>query len=197
MSLTHEQILAHIEIIREAAFGWKEFQLQLLNEDRATVVPLVLEALEMDEKRSKGFLFRFETMLRLTQLLELLDDARSLRFYLRLAPLFTIKYFYDGLSVVEQRATTQDIQVLVEMLGRSTRHRVRIAETLVRMAERDPKPELKAALPLLAYNLTTPFEFIGLRKRLRAVFAEGTFPIPTTPSPTANSLPLPTRSNLE
>ena len=66
-----------------------------------------------------------------------------------------------------------------------------VAQALVRIAERYPQPELRAVLPLLAYTLSSPFEFIGLRKRLKTALGTDSLPIPATVAQTMGDLPLP------
>jgi hypothetical protein len=71
---------------------------------------------------------------------------------------------------------------------------VLLATALVRIAERDPKPELRAALPLLVVTLSTPLEYIALRKRLKAALSHRELPIPSVAAPhdqPTEDLPIP------
>ncbi|WP_394794741.1 hypothetical protein [Armatimonas sp.] len=116
------------------------------------------------------------------------------------------------LQTMEARASAEDIDAFIGVLKAfgnrglrtvfltgfveeiATDEAISIAALLVRMAERDPKPELRATLPHLRAGLlfpNAPLEFIGLRKRLKAALGEENLPIPATHTPDAESLPIP------
>ncbi len=104
-------------------------------------------------------------------------------------------------ATLEARATPADIAAFVEALQRlrelpgTKAQQLSIASALLRMAERDPKLELRAALPLLRPTLRTPWEFIELRTRLKTALGEDNLPIPAMETQTTENLPRPSEEN--
>ncbi|WP_309721817.1 hypothetical protein [Armatimonas sp.] len=100
-------------------------------------------------------------------------------------------------ATLEARATPADIAAFIEALQRlrelsgTKAQQLSIANALLRMAEKDPKLELRAALPLLKPSLRTPWEFIELRQRLKAALGEENLPIPAGPPQPTRDLPIP------
>jgi hypothetical protein len=105
--------------------------------------------------------------------------------------------FQQLLATFEARAAPADIAAFIETLQRlrelpgTKAQQLSIAGALLRMAEKDPKLELRAALPLLRPNLRTPWEFIELRTRLKTALGEENLPIPATPPQPTRDLPIP------
>ncbi|WP_395139902.1 hypothetical protein [Armatimonas sp.] len=104
-------------------------------------------------------------------------------------------------EALEARATSADIAAFTEALQRlralpgTKSKQLAIATALVRMAEKDPKPEIRAAIPLLKPSLSSPWEFASLRKRLKVALGEENLPIPATAGQTAQDLPIPVEEN--
>jgi hypothetical protein len=100
-------------------------------------------------------------------------------------------------EVLEARASAEDLVGMVNVLS-SLRNLVFpppqvmvLARALVRMAEREPHPELQKVLPLLRYRLTAPVEFIALHRRLKAALGAENLPIPAAARQTTQDLPIP------
>lgn len=203
MTLTEEQVRNHLGAIREGAPGWSHAQKALLVAQN-DIVPLLLEALKEHSPYTRQFQ-------RLAQPLVLLGDARSLLFLIRLVQKNETLENHALLSgmytAIEQRAAPQNIPILIDLLARSApqwgginvlveftpQHRLRLAEVIVLLAERDPRSEFRAALPLLRYHLLDPIEFLMLHKRLKKALADTELPIPSADAGTTHSLPLPAK----
>lgn len=106
------------------------------------------------------------------------------------------KPFAAVLQALEKRAESADIAGMLATLQqhRGARQRLAVAQALVRIAERDPKSELRAALPLLSYKLALPFEFIALRKRLKTALGDESLPIPAKSQSHNEALPVPAQN---
>lgn len=213
MILAREQVLQHLYAISEQETGWQESHAILLEAGKE-VVPRLMEVIEAErQKVINGILVRNDARIqRLVALLAEYADPRSLRLiigcYYQTNQKAIQNAFKQVLQTLEQRATPDDIRVLIELLEKST-HKwigmafmvefhppevIAIAETLVRLAERDPKPELHAVLPMLRYNPATPFVFLSLHKRLKVALTRKSLPIPASGSPHLdNTLPLPAK----
>ena len=217
MILTPEQALAHFATIRDAEPGWEDSQQALLAAEN-DLVPLLLETIKPElAKNELGY--HDGSLVRMHGTLAAFGDARTLLYFLRLSKLSyngsPIALFNQVMVAVEERASAQDIAVLTDLLARSAPpyndpqrtesvveqllgitppDRVRLAATLVRIAERDPKPELRAALPLLRYNVFAPFEFILLHRRLKSALGRKGLPIPASAENKTEGLPLPAHS---
>ena len=147
-----------------------------------------------------------EPLLRLVKLMAIYEHPSSLLLLTEVAAwkpemAFQGPFLYVR-TVLERRAAPADIAALIETLKKlrvvpKTKPKVLlIASALVRMAQHDPKPELRAALPLLKPGPFVPWEFILLRKRLKAALANEALPIPATASQTTEDLPLPAEEKL-
>lgn len=219
MTLTNEQALAHFGAILEAEPGW-DGSLQALLDAENDLVPLLLETVKAQWDKNETGTEYDKGRWRITRALAAFGDARCLLFFLRLAQDSPTTENYcllaDHLTAIERRASTQDIMVLLDLLTRSApvwngpnqpignvmghlsditpHHRVQLAATLVRIAERDPKPELRAALPLLRHvSISTPFEFVFLHRRLKNALGRNALPIPASAELKTDNLPVPTQ----
>jgi hypothetical protein len=215
MTLIREQVLQHLYAISEQEPGWQESHAILLEAGKE-VVPRLMEVIEAERQKAiEGILVRNNTRIqRLIALLAEYADPRSLRLiigcYYQSNQKVIQSAFKQVLQALEQRAAPDDIRVLIELLEKST-HKwmgmalmvefhhpevIAIAETLVRIAERDPKPELHAVLPMLRYNPATPFVFLSLHKRLKVALTQKSLPIPASGSSHLDSaLPIPAKSD--
>ncbi len=185
-----------------------------------SVVPELHRALEEELRKTQGLILSYDPVLRLAEVLAALGDRRSLSLLIRVAQLrqksmastdHFIVPLYGLLQQMEVRADAQDCTALIEILVRFRQQPLssfptgsdfllgwsvqQVALAIIRIAERDPKPELRAALPLLRYSfLYTPLELMGLHKRLKAVLGSEDLPLPATPSEAFESLPIPATS---
>lgn len=216
MILTPEQALAHFATIRDAEPGWEDSQKALLTAEN-DLVPLLLEAIKPElGKNELGY--HDGSLARMHGTLAAFGDSRTVLYFLRLSKVSysgsPIALFNQVMVAVEERASAQDIAVLVDLLARSAPpysdpkteratfqlpdiappERVRLAATLVRMAERDPKPELRAALPVLRYNVFSPFEFVVLHRRLKTALGRNGLPIPASAENQTDNLPMPSQA---
>ncbi len=178
---------------RTEAFGY-------LMAQGAAIVPWLEDALEAGRTD--------RNTLHLAALLAQLGAPRSLRLLLRVGEAALTSKL---LRTLEARASGEDIKALIAVLeafgsrglravfvvgfvGEITEEvAIDIAERLVRMAERDPKPELRAALPLLHTGIlrpNAPLKFRELRKRLKTALGDA-LPIPATAPPSSENLPIP------
>ncbi len=210
MNFTREQVFQHLHVVHEGAPGWERSQAALLGEGNEAV-PFLIEVLEIELNKVHGVLvvLSYQKLLRLTVMLAQFDDPRSLAWLLRVArqtnePKAFLSY-HQVLKTLERRASAADIQALIALMQGTTLRSaglpfsmtlrsdeaLLVAQALVRIAERYPQPELRAVLPLLAYTLSSPFEFIGLRKRLKTALGTDSLPIPATVAQTMGDLPLP------
>ncbi len=200
MSLTREQIFRHLHALQVHEPGWEESRAALWAAG-SEVVPLLIKVLEIEAKNSESDLLGYQKFMRLAELLAEFRHPQSLLPLLKLStPLFR-----QVLGAVGRRAEPEDVQAILELMHRvryrwwagSTftvaclpRDAVLIATTLVSIAERNPQPELRAALPLLKPHPMMPFGYFGLHKRLKAALANGSLPIPATAAQTMGDLPL-------
>ena len=142
-----------------------------------------------------------EPLRRLVKLLAIYEHASSLLSLTEVAiwkpEVEFQKPFLYVRTFLERRAAPADINALIETLSKlrgvpKAKPKVLlIATALLRMAESDPKPELRAALPLLKLSLRTPWEFVELRRRLITALGEESLPIPASPPQDAEALPIP------
>ena len=207
MNLTREQVLQHLHATHEGTLAWKRSQAALLAEG-GEVVSLVIEVLEVELNKADGDVYgvSYQNLLRLAELLAQLEDPRSLAWLLRVSRQTSEHKFYSKtLKTLEKRGSVEDIQALIALMQCTTLRWVglpfkmklqshefsQIAKALVRIAERDPQPELRAALPLLAYTLSAPIEFIGLHRRLRSALRVENLPIPAVADQGMEDLPIP------
>jgi hypothetical protein len=194
-----------------------EAQLRGLGEE---VVPELHRALEAELRKTQGLILSYDPVLRLAEVLAARGDRRSLPLLIRVAQLrqksmsntdHFIVPLYGLLQQMEARADAKDCAALIEILVRFRQQPLhsfptgsdfllgwsvqQVALTLIRIAERDPKPELRVALPLLRYSFfSTPLDLMGLHKRLKAVLGSEDLPLPATPPEAFESLPIPTTS---
>lgn len=167
-----------------------EAQLKQLGEE---VIPVLHEALEEKLSRSQGFfIFDYDVLLRLAHGLAGRGNRRSLLPLMRVSQLrpdtiFLFREPYSKLLHTRQhRADSKDCPALIETLALFRKqpaflslspkiyfglleHTVRqVVLTLIYIAERDPEPELREALPLLRYSFSAqPFAPRGLHKCLK------------------------------
>lgn len=152
--------------------------------------------------------YSHETLLAGMRLLVEFSSPRSLWFLLRVTQERYAVHglFYDTLNAIARRGSPEDIVALLDLLRHAkprwkegeliwdvqTTYAVWIATALVQLAERDPRPELRAALPLLTLHPFLPVEFVGLHRRLKAALASESLPIPAGASlSTGEGLPIP------
>lgn len=207
MNLSHQQVQEHIAIVHEGAPGWERSEAILLAEGNQ-IVPFLLEPIEIELSKSEGVLvISYKKLLRLASLLATFEDSRSLWPLLQLARRNHLNYklFRQVLEAVTKRASSEDIQVLLELLARARPHWTKtallmelqpieivwIATAVVQLVERDPKLELRAAIPLLKPHAFLPLEYIGFHKRLKAALKEESLPIPVVAPQTTKDLPIP------
>jgi len=188
VNLAREQVLQHLYAIHKGMREWRKSRAALLAEG-SDVVPLVIEVLEVELNRADGdvYIVSYQHLLRLAELLAQLKDPRGLTWLLRVSRQTNEHTFYrQALKALEQRGSEEDIQALIEVmqfthlrwLGLPFKIKLQphelsqVAKALVRIAERNPDPELQKALPLLRYRLTAPVEFIGLHKRLKVALGQ-------------------------
>ena len=199
-NLTQEQILTHIQCVYQSEPEWDAAR-EVLLAVGGRAVPDLIATLAAELAPDPG--------LRLAKLLIQMGDPQALLALLVSSRRSRPIYPFVGtlLDKMTKRGSSQDIQILMDVLGRahprwvgsaflaeiSSYEAVQSATALVRIAERDPKPELRAAVPLLNFHLFSPVEFIALRKRLKRALGEGTLPIPAFAENKTDSLPLPTQ----
>jgi hypothetical protein len=192
--LLSQQLLEHIRAIHAGEIGWEASRDAVLTEGKEAVL-LLIEVLEAEIRKSQGSLVvSYKKMLRLADVLADTGDARGLVVLTHIAGLSNSdKAQRELLQNMESRTTSADRAALLATL-KEFPNNIAVAETLVLIAERDPHLELRAALPLLRAGLGNPYaplEFIGLRKRLKAVLVNLALPIPATVSQMAENLPIP------
>jgi hypothetical protein len=214
MSLTREQIFNHLHAVHQHESGWQD-SWEILRKASGEVVHCLLEVLEVEMTKAKqGTLVvpvvSYKNLLRLAELLAEFNDPRSLWPLLQVSQLTSIvnrqgsDYLGNVLEVMARRAETEDIQALIFELMRArpqwkiisssevmAQDITDVAKALIRVAERDPKPELRAALPFLKPSLQTPVSFIALHRRLKAALASASLSIPVTVSQRTEGLPIP------
>lgn len=220
MNLTREQLFRHLHSIHDGEPGWEESAKLLLAEGEE-VVPFLIEIIGIEqEKAREAVVLGYNKLLRVVELLAEFRHPWSLGTFLTLAPRIArptvsnrvYSLFRQVLGVVGRRAESEDIRALLELMQRARprwtgttllveflpRETVLIATTLVSIAEREPTPELRAALPLLKPHPLLPWELVALRRRLKAALPEENLPIPASqdeavpkdlPIPDAGGLP--------
>jgi hypothetical protein len=173
-------------------------------------VPYILETLAEGsiDAPSHAEWYSHEILLAGMSLLVEFKDSRSLWFLLRVTQERYAVHglFHDALNAIARRGSPEDVVALLDLLRHvkprwkdgeliwdvQTTYAVWIATAVVQLAERDPRPELRAALPMLTLHPFLPVEFVGLHRRLKAALARETLPIPASASPSAvKSLPIP------
>ena len=146
-----------------------------------------------------GHLFP-RSALRLAELLADLEDHRALPLLLQLAPALD----EPALRLINALATQDQPEVRDTLLSALTtlrthrpfpRSGLASARALLEIAERNPSPELRAALPLLKPGLGAPLEFLGLHHRLKVLLSQGNLPIPTEAQQTTQDLPIASHTN--
>jgi HEAT repeat protein len=176
-----------------------ETQLQQLGEE---ALPMLHEALEEELSSSQGFFVSdYDALLRLAHCLAILGSPRSLLPLIRVSQLrpdtiFIFREPYHNLlNKLEKRANPEDCAALIDALTRFRQQPAllfpngmqiildntirQVVLVIVRIAEHDPKPELRAALPLLRYSfLGQPFALKGFYKRLKIALEREPLPIP-------------------
>lgn len=174
-------------------------------------VPVILEAYEAareGSQKQRGYVFSLRPLVRLADLLSQIGDPRATAVLIELARIgdeFVLEnpllFFIPKL---ERRGDAAAIVALVEIL-KAFRHArpkltILIAQTLIRMAERNPVQELAAALPYLHSGLrapAAPMEFSALRKRLKAVLPLTNLPLAAAAPQTTQNLPRPAEDEKE
>lgn len=192
-----------VEAIRDA----REQFLQLGPE----AVLSLLEALEERLDYVRTFPGAGSQAIRLVELLVELDSPRALLPLLQLSalqilPLAQNQAFFERM---ERRASDSDIGELLSILASPPSQSklpsgltalradlLQVAETLVRIAERNPRIELRPALELLKPGLNTPLEYFALHRRLRTALGRGALPIPASSSLQQVDLPIPTEDEV-
>lgn len=173
-------------------------------------VPYIIETLAEGSIDAPAHADKYshETLVAGLKLLVALNSSRSLWFLLRVTQNNYILHsiFQDALHATAKRGSSEDIVVLLDILrhakpGRKDEERicnvhptyaVWVATALVQLAERDPRPELRAALPMLTLHPYLPVEFVALRLRLKEALARKNLPIPAEAPPrTVEALPIP------
>jgi hypothetical protein len=100
------------------------------------------------------------------------------------------------LTVLQTRASLEDIQALIETLAALRQERrvhtllVRVATVILHLAERDPHPKFYPALPLIKPGVFVPWEFVNLYQRLRDVLKNASLPVAVVAPHTTDNLPL-------
>jgi hypothetical protein len=100
------------------------------------------------------------------------------------------------LTVLETRASLEDIQALMETLAALRKERrthtllVRVATVILQLAERDPHPKFYPALPLIKPGVFVPWEFVSLYQRLRDALKNASLPVAVATPHTIDNLPL-------
>lgn len=213
MSLTREQMFRHLHAIHNGETGWEESAKLLLAEGEE-VVPFLIEIIGIEQEKAKGaVVLGYNKLLRVAELLAEFRHPRSLGTFLALAPriahptvsIRVYSLFRQVLGAVGRRAESEDIRALLELMQRVRprwtgtallveflpRETVLIATTLVSIAEREPTPALRVALPLLKPHPLLPWELVVLHKRLKAALATQELPVPATAPQTTEDLPIP------
>ncbi|MBB6050515.1 hypothetical protein [Armatimonas rosea] len=211
MTLAREQVVKYLYTIYHRESGWVKAQVALVDAG-SDIVPFLMEFIEAELQSIVQTEYRpeYEKMDRLMAVLAQYADPRSLplfvRFMYQTNRHFGEAYWHQIRMALEHRATEEDIAALIALLQRAepkwvatayvtelhATEALAIAQSLVRMAEQDPKPELRAVLPMLTFTLARPFEFIGLRRRLKAALANNSLPIPADAKESIQeSLPIP------
>lgn len=167
-------------------------------------VPAILEAYRAAQGelgKQRGYVLSLSPLARLADLLSQIGDPRATAVLIELARIgdeFVLEnpllFFIPKL---ERRGDTVAIAALVDIL-KAFRHArpkltILVAQTLIRMAERNPVQELAAALPLLHSGIlapAAPLELGALRRRLKTTLNLSNLPLVAAPQTTQN-LPLP------
>jgi hypothetical protein len=218
MSLTREQIFNHLHAVHQHEPGWQD-SWEILRKSSDEVVHCLLEVIEVEMTKAKKATFvapvvSYRKLLRLAELLAEFNDPRSLWPLLQVSQLTSVvnrqgsDYLGNVLDVMARRAEPEDIQALIFELMRAhpqwkivsgsevmAQDIMDVAKALIHVAERDPKPELRAALPFLKPSLQTPVSFIALHRRLKAALGEKNLPIPAIPLQATQDFPIPTEGN--
>ncbi len=173
-------------------------------------IPLFLETLERERHRDgefsalhydySGAVVRHpqrKSVLRLAELLADLGDCRALLELVRLGPSLDepLLRLVEALRTKDTPEVREALMAALQVLRLDkplSRGGLAIARALLAHAERNPGPELRAALPLLEPGFGIPLEFFKLQRRLKALLTKRNFPIPANAAKTTEDLPIPT-----
>jgi hypothetical protein len=186
----------------------------------AEATAAVRKALEREIPGSWDAPLTFDPLLKLAAFVSEQGDPHSLLLLLRITELQSRRY-HPGLDFLsprdqlleklEARADADDCAALVAALEHfrnqpslvmpmhpkylSGENARRVAQTILHIAKRDPKKELRPALAYLRFRpLMAPIELVGLYKRLKHALGGDDLPIPVTTAQTTESLPIPIQS---
>ena len=203
------EIAQELESLCHGDLEQAELARQWLRQHGRDQVPLFLETLESELHRDgefspihydyKGAVVRYpvrRSILRLAELLADLGDCRALRELVRLGPALDepLLRLVESLRTQDTPEVREALLAALQTLRREkplSRSALAIARIIVALAEHNPAPELRAAVPLLEPSFGIPLEFFRLQRRLKTLLASHNLPIPTeAPHPTQD-LPIP------
>jgi hypothetical protein len=192
--------------VREGA-DYEEGALEKLfheGDSEATLLAL-LAAIEKGFRRALGLSIpaTIAPLLRLGFVLASFRDLRALTLLAKLAARGYEAPLERALVHWRQASEPEQAQALLHLLEQTvplslTQHLTLMlsptpfAQELVALAERNPLPELRAALPLLRFSVGKPRAFRELHHRLQKALGDESLPIPATPPQPMANLPVPT-----
>ncbi len=166
-----------------------------------SAVSVLITAIEEELARTP---LHTEAIQRLAALLSDFSDSRSVPVLVHVAVRVSYPLPLDRVVLaLEERLESADCLALVQLLTMLLEgpkplvattpflSPLPVAQLLVQCAERTPRREFRAALPLLHYKITAPLEFIGLQRRLRAALSVDNLPIPAVANQATEDLPIP------